>query len=45
MGAEFVANWQPNLGGGIVAASQESTKVVGLRQERQGGAIMHQTQV
>ena len=43
MDDEFVANRQPNLGRAIVAASQESMKAVGLRQERLGGAIVHLT--
>jgi hypothetical protein len=40
MDAEFLANWQPNLGRAIVAASQDSERVSALRQERLGSAIV-----
>ena len=40
MDAGFLANWQPNLGRGIVAATQESEKRSALRQERLGTAIV-----
>ena len=40
MDSAFLANWQPNLGRGIVAATQESEKRSTLRQERLGTAIV-----
>jgi len=40
MDAAFLANWQLNLGRGIVAAVQESEKRSTLRQERLGMAIV-----
>jgi hypothetical protein len=40
MDGAFLANWQPNLGRGIVAATQESEKRSNLRQERLGTAIV-----
>jgi hypothetical protein len=40
MDSAFLANWQPNIGRGIVAASQESEKRSTLRQERLGTAIL-----
>lgn len=43
MNAEFLANWQPNLGRAIVVASQDSAKVSALRQERLGAAIAQLT--
>jgi hypothetical protein len=45
MDAEFLANWQPNLGRSIVAASQESVKLSALTQERLGSAIVQLTTV
>jgi hypothetical protein len=36
----FLANWQPNIGRGIVAATQDSEKRSRLRQERLGTAIL-----
>jgi hypothetical protein len=36
----FLANWQPNIGRGIVAATQESERRSMLRQERLGTAIL-----
>ena len=42
MDAAFLASWQPNLGRGIVAATQEGTTRSVLRQERLGTAIMQQ---
>jgi hypothetical protein len=36
----FLANWQPNIGRGIVAATQESERRSTLRQERLGTAIL-----
>lgn len=40
MDVAFLASWQPNLGRGIVAATQESEKRSTLRQERLGTAIV-----
>jgi len=40
MDAAFLASWQPNLGRGIVAATQESETRSTLRQERLGTAIV-----
>jgi hypothetical protein len=40
MHGAFLANWQPNLGRGIVAATQESENRSTLRQERLGTAIV-----
>ncbi len=40
MDSAFLANWQPNIGRGIVAATQESEKQSRLRQERLGAAIL-----
>jgi hypothetical protein len=41
----FVANWQPNIGRGIVAATQESEKRLTVRQERLGTAILEMATV
>jgi hypothetical protein len=41
----FVANWQPNIGRGIVAATQESEKRSTVRQERLGTAILEMATV
>jgi hypothetical protein len=41
----FLANWQPNLGRGIVAATQDSEKRARLRQERLGTAILEMATV
>jgi len=40
MDIAFLANWQPNIGRGIVAATQDSEKRSRLRQERLGTAIV-----
>jgi len=40
MDAAFLASWQPNIGRGIVAATQESEKRSTLRQEQLGTAIV-----
>lgn len=40
MDAEFLLNWQANLGRAIVGATQASTKVSALAQERLGSAII-----
>ena len=40
MDSEFLANWQPNLGRSIVAATQESERRSTLRQEGLGMAIV-----
>jgi hypothetical protein len=40
MDAEFLVNWQPNLGRAIVSATQASTKVSALAQEWLGSAII-----
>lgn len=45
MDAKFLANWQPNLGRAIVAASQDSTKLSALTQERLGSAIVQLTAI
>jgi hypothetical protein len=45
MDSAFLANWQPNIGRGIVAASQESEKRSTLRQERLGTAILEMATV
>ena len=41
----FLANWQPNIGRGIVAATQDSEKRSSLRQERLGTAILEMATV
>ena len=41
----FLANWQPNIGRGIVAATQDSEKRLRLRQERLGTAILEMATV
>ena len=40
MDRAFLANWQPNIGRGIVTATQDSQKRSTLRQERLGMAIV-----
>ena len=45
MDSAFVANWQPNIGRGIVAAIQESEKRSTVRQERLGTAILEMATV
>lgn len=45
MDADFLANWQPNLGRAIIAAGQDNAKVSALRQERLGAAIVQLTTV
>lgn len=40
MGNAFIANWQPNIGRGIVAATQDSENQSSLRQEQLGTAIL-----
>jgi len=40
MDRAFLANWQPNIGRGIVTATQESEKTLTSRQERLGTAIL-----
>ena len=40
MGNAFIANWQPNIGRGIVAATQDSENRSSLRQEQLGTAIL-----
>jgi len=40
MDAQFVVDWQPSLGRAIVTASQDQAKMLTLRQERLGTAIM-----
>ena len=45
MDSAFVANWQPNIGRGIVAATQESEKRSTVRQERLGAAILEMATV
>ena len=40
MDAAFLASWQPNIGRGIVTATQESEKWSTLMQERLGAAIL-----
>ena len=41
----FLANWQPNIGRGIVAATQDSEKQSRLRQERLETAILEMATV
>jgi hypothetical protein len=41
----FLANWQPSIGRGIVAATQDSEKRSRLRQERLGTAILEMATV
>ena len=41
----FLANWQPNIGRGIVVATQDSEKRSRLRQERLGTAIVEMATV
>lgn len=41
----FLANWQPNIGRGIVAATQENEKRSSLRQEQLGTAILEMATV
>ena len=41
----FLANWQPNIGRGIVAATQDSERRSRLRQERLGTAILEMATV
>jgi hypothetical protein len=43
MDAQFLANWQPNLGRAIVAAGQDAVKVMTMMQERLGAAIVQLT--
>lgn len=45
MDADFLLDWQANLGRAIVAATQTSTKTSSLAQERLGAAIMQLTTV
>src|SRR5688572_12105489 len=45
MDSAFLANWQPNIGRGIVAATQESEKRSTLRQEQLGTAILEMATV
>jgi hypothetical protein len=45
MDSAFLANWQPNMGRGIVAATQESEKRSTVRQERLGTAILERATV
>ena len=45
MDSAFVTNWQPNIGRGIVAATQESEKRLTVRQERLGTAILEMATV
>jgi hypothetical protein len=45
MDANFLANWQPNLGRAIVAASQDNAKLSALTQERLGSAIVQLTAI
>jgi len=45
MDRAFLANWQPNIGRGIVAATQESEKTSTSRQERLGTAILEMATV
>ena len=40
MGNAFIATWQPNIGRGIVAATQDSENRSSLRQEQLGTAIL-----
>lgn len=40
MDAEFLLNWQPNLGRAIVTASQDDMRASARRQERLGAAIV-----
>lgn len=41
--AQFLANWQPNLGHAIVSASQDGTRALARMQERLGAAIVRVT--
>ena len=43
MDAQFLANWQPNLGRAIVAAGQDAVRVLTMMQERLGAAIVQLT--
>jgi len=43
--AQFLVNWQPNLGRAVVVASQDDTSVSALRQERLGAGIVRVTAV
>lgn len=45
MDSAFLANWQPNIGRGIVAATQENEKRSTLRQEQLGTAILEMATV
>jgi hypothetical protein len=45
MDSAFLANWQPNIGRRIVAATQESEKRSMVRQERLGTAILERATV
>ena len=45
MDSAFIANWQPNIGRGIVAATQENEKRSTLRQEQLGTAILEMATV
>jgi hypothetical protein len=45
MDSAFLVNWQPNIGRGIVVATQESEKRSRLRQEALGTAILGMTTV
>jgi hypothetical protein len=45
MDRAFLANWQPNIGRGIVVATQEDEKRSTLRQERLGLAILEMATV
>ncbi|HSB43534.1 MAG TPA: hypothetical protein VLD60_00900 [Nitrospira sp.] len=43
MHAQFLANWQPNLGHAIVSASQDGTIAIARMQEQLGAAIVQAT--
>jgi hypothetical protein len=43
MDAQFLANWQPNLGRAIIAAGQDAVKLLTMMQERLGAAIVQLT--
>ena len=45
MDSAFLANWQPNIGRGIVTATQESDRRSTVRQERLGTAILERITV
>ncbi|HEY3474187.1 MAG TPA: hypothetical protein VGK56_06215, partial [Anaerolineales bacterium] len=45
MDRAFLANWQPNIGRGIVVATQENEKRSKLRQEQLGAAILEMATV